>query len=110
LPTPSTFALNPAKQESRLETSIQAGARPANGARRCVLNRTGNYTEILQLRPLEALRGCVELQVLSVLAESRAPQAERVRYRTVLPRECLAALSELLDACACGAAAPWSAT
>jgi hypothetical protein len=93
-----------------VETSIHAGARPANETRRCVLNRTENYAEILQLRPLEALPGCVELQVLSVLAGTHDSQAERVRYRTVLPRQSLAAVRDLLEAWACGAPAPGSLT
>lgn len=79
-------------------TSIHAGARPANLARRCVLNRTENYTEVLQLQPVEALPGCVEVQVLGTLRDAREPQAERVRYRTVVPSEGLQSLLALLQA------------
>ncbi len=78
-------------------TSIHVGARPTNLARRCILNRTGNYTEVLQLQPVEALPGFVELQVLSVLRDARDPQEEQVRYRTVLPPDGLQSLLALLE-------------
>jgi hypothetical protein len=92
-----SLRLNAAKQEIRLSTAIHAGTRPANPARRCVLHRTGNYTEFLELRPLDALPGHVELHVLSALRDARDPQEERVRYATVLPLDALRSLHALLS-------------
>jgi hypothetical protein len=73
----------------------EASATPA-GTRRCVLNCTENYTEILQLRSLEALPGCLELQILSILRDARDGAAEQVRCRTILSADGVRALQDLL--------------
>jgi hypothetical protein len=80
-----------------MTVSIRPGAPLAPHSLRCVLNRTENYLETLVLTPLEVPPGSFELQVVSQLREARDPEAEHVRWRSIVRGEVLRSLRETLE-------------
>jgi hypothetical protein len=61
-----------------------------------VLNHNAVYTETLRVRPLDALPGSLELVVVSRLATARQPDAEQVRWRSVISAARLRTLAQAL--------------